>query len=294
MVITTKPLLIKLIILFNRSMNTYDLIILIIAILVAVPIIAYETIMIIRRIKKRDLSEDTNIDDRSYNMLKSTESLVNIMKERGYDVSSVENMLVEARSEYSNKSYAKVIGLCSEVRRLITRLNAENLENAKTQEVSPQVQEEIKKVAEIKTEERATLSPTYELKKKFPENYLSAKFSINMVESKINNIEDQNTKNAALQMLEVAKKDFAEQNYTEALRYSVKADKIIANEKAPEVTEDEEILRCSECGSVIKESDKYCWNCGTKIVFQYLCPVCHKEVKADDKYCRNCGAELSP
>jgi RNA polymerase subunit RPABC4/transcription elongation factor Spt4 len=267
---------------------------LIIAILVAVPIIAYETIMIIRRIKKRDLSEDTNIDDRSYNMLKSTESLVNIMKERGYDVSSLENMLVEARSEYSNKSYAKVIGLCSEVRRLITRLNAENLDNAKSQEISPQVQEEIKKVAEIKTEDRATLSPTYELKKKFPENYLSAKFSINMVESKINNIEDQNTKNAALQMLEVAKKDFAEQNYTEALRYSVKADKIIENEKAPEVTEDEEILRCSECGSVIKESDKYCWNCGTKIVFQYLCPVCHKEVKADDKYCRNCGAELSP
>lgn len=273
-------------------MNTEYLEILIIAILIAVPIIAYEAIMVIRKIKRRDISENINIEDRAYNMLKSTESLVNIMKERGYDISSTENMLEQARSEYSNKSYSKVIGLCSEARRLISRLNAENLGNAKTQEVSPQVQEEIKKVAEIKIEDREVLSPTYELKKKFPENYLSAKFSINMVESKNSNVEDQNTKNAGLQMLEVAKKDFTDQNYTEALKYSVKADKIIENEKVSEVIEDEEILRCPECGSIINEADKYCWNCGTKIVFQYLCPVCHKEVKSEEKFCRNCGAEL--
>ncbi|MEM3811653.1 MAG: hypothetical protein QXX98_01610, partial [Thermoplasmata archaeon] len=175
-------------------MNTEYLIILIVAILIAVPIISYEAIMIIRKIKKRELSEDTNIEDRAYNLLKSTESLNNIMKERGYDVASIESILDEARSEYSNKSYSKVIGLCSEARRLISRLNAENVEHAKSQQVSPQVEEEIKKVAEIKVEQKEVLSPTYELKKKFPENYLSAKFSINMVESKIGNVEDQNTK----------------------------------------------------------------------------------------------------
>lgn len=274
-------------------MNTEYLIILIVAILIAVPIISYEAIMIIRKIKKRELSEDTNIEDRAYNLLKSTESLNNIMKERGYDVASIESILDEARSEYSNKSYSKVIGLCSEARRLISRLNAENVEHAKSQQVSPQVEEEIKKVAEIKVEQKEVLSPTYELKKKFPENYLSAKFSINMVESKIGSVEDQNTKNAALQMLEIAKKDFMDQNYTEALKYSVKADKILENEKAPAAIDDAEILRCPECGSIINENDKFCWNCGAKIVFQYLCPVCQKEVKPDDKFCRNCGAKLS-
>ncbi len=274
-------------------MNTEYLIILIIAILIAVPIIAYEAMTIIRKMKKRELSEDTNIEDRAYNLMKSTESLTNIMKERGYDVSSIESILEEARSEYSNKSYPKVIELCSEARRLISRLNAENVEHSKDQQVSPQVEEEIKKVSEIKVEQKEVLSPTYELKKKFPENYLSAKFSINIVESKVGNVEDQNTKNAVLQMLEIAKKDFNDQNYTEALKYSVKADKILENEKAPETIEDAEILRCPECGSVINENDKFCWNCGAKIVFQYLCPVCKKEVKPDDKFCRNCGAKLS-
>lgn len=274
-------------------MNTEEFIILIVAILIAIPIISYEAILLIRKIKRRELSEDTNIEDRAYNLLRSTESLANIMKERGYDVSSIESMLKEANYEYANKSYSKVIGLCTEVRRLITRLNSENAEISKVEKVSPQVEAEIKNVAELKMEQKENLSPTYQLKKKFPENYLSAKFSINMVESKVSSIEDQNIKNAVMQTLEVAKKDFTDQNYTEALKYSVKADKILESRKVPEIAREDELLRCSECGSIVNENDKFCWNCGAKIEIQYLCPVCHKEVKSDDKFCRNCGAKLS-
>ncbi len=135
------------------------------------------------------------------------------------------------------------------------------------------------------------LSPAYELKKKFPENYLSAKFSINMVESKIGNVEDQNTKNAVLQMLEIAKKDFTDRNYTEALKYSVKADKILENEKAPEPIDDAEILRCPECGSVINENDKFCWNCGYSLKVR-KCPNCGADLKPEDKFCRSCGYKL--
>ena len=49
---------------------------------------------------------------------------------------------------------------------------------------------------------------------------------------------------------------------------------------------------CPKCGHLIEDGDKFCPNCGEKIVVIRYCPQCGMEVKAGDRFCRNCGTRL--
>jgi class 3 adenylate cyclase/tetratricopeptide (TPR) repeat protein len=49
---------------------------------------------------------------------------------------------------------------------------------------------------------------------------------------------------------------------------------------------------CAECGSEIKEGDRFCSNCGAEV--RAGCPVCGAPVQPNAKFCGLCGAALEP
>lgn len=62
---------------------------------------------------------------------------------------------------------------------------------------------------------------------------------------------------------------------------------------------DEELeqFECSECGTIVKENDKVCPNCGADLIdeneeYEFECSECGAAVKPDDAVCPKCGAVL--
>jgi len=57
-------------------------------------------------------------------------------------------------------------------------------------------------------------------------------------------------------------------------------------------------MKCKECNSVIKASDKYCANCGAEISLQnsaseyVVCENCHHQNLRTDRFCSHCGRQL--
>ena len=57
-------------------------------------------------------------------------------------------------------------------------------------------------------------------------------------------------------------------------------------------TKSEEKLVCSECGVVLQEDAKFCFNCGKKVGAGKKCSTCATENPEDSKFCLNCGTKL--
>lgn len=61
-------------------------------------------------------------------------------------------------------------------------------------------------------------------------------------------------------------------------------------------------LTCSECGAQASDSDKFCPDCGAKLIkkppklkkeaAKEFCPGCGAKIKTADKFCSGCGAKL--
>lgn len=61
-------------------------------------------------------------------------------------------------------------------------------------------------------------------------------------------------------------------------------------------------LTCSECGAQASDSDKFCPDCGAKLIKKppelkkeaagKFCPGCGAKIKTADKFCPDCGAKL--
>ena len=51
---------------------------------------------------------------------------------------------------------------------------------------------------------------------------------------------------------------------------------------------------CSECGASVSDADKFCPDCGAKVVKKQgnFCPDCGAKTKSSDKFCPDCGAKL--
>ncbi len=49
---------------------------------------------------------------------------------------------------------------------------------------------------------------------------------------------------------------------------------------------------CPKCGHPVEDGDRFCPNCGEKIVVTRYCPQCGFKAREGDRFCRNCGARL--
>lgn len=58
----------------------------------------------------------------------------------------------------------------------------------------------------------------------------------------------------------------------------------------PDAGQEDEELRCPECGAVMDADDEVCPQCGAE--FAFYCPQCGEEIPADATVCPHCGSEL--
>ena len=288
-----------------------------------------------RKNKKAMLLGKVPIEEDTYNQIQIVKSMANVMEGKGYDVGGVRSVLHKADIAYADGRYGECLEIVNNAKRMLMRIrNEEKVEDT----VSPHVERELEIIKNVtpatpqpvtssvapmeekkeKDKEEEEMPPQVkDYIKKLPPNYLQSKFEIGVVEEKIPKKEDGEVKEAAKLYLVKAKEAFDRGDYTAALKFAVRSNKILdtnqvtyvsmdkigtVEEKppAPIVTplieekkrEEEEELRCPKCGAIVRPEDKYCWNCGAKLVFVYTCPNCGAEVTSEDKYCRHCGYKL--
>lgn len=301
-----------------EAMDEVTLTIALLVVAVIMMVVAYIMLAFMKKSKLKKLSEEGDPKEDAYNQIQMLRSMVRMMKERNYNVGAVENMVVKAQRAYDMENYAECIEIVNNAKRILARLREEEVVE---DGLSPRVAEEmkiIKKIEESSTQEAELPTPLHELEKDLPENFLQSKFEIRVVEGKLVDYQEGEVKQAALLYLSKAKKAFDEKDYTEALRLAVRSNRILETGEIPvenveipapaiseppdtkevvpiveeEEVEEEEELHCPNCGAVVRPEDKFCWNCGTRLVFKYYCPNCGAEVSSEDKFCRHCGYRL--
>ena len=63
-------------------------------------------------------------------------------------------------------------------------------------------------------------------------------------------------------------------------------------EEFMDVQTDDDIVYCQNCGNQISAGDKFCHNCGFKLLDEFKCPQCGITVNENDNFCINCGNKL--
>lgn len=56
--------------------------------------------------------------------------------------------------------------------------------------------------------------------------------------------------------------------------------------------EEKKVVKCLKCGAENDVENKFCENCGTKLVRNRVCPKCDSKFDRAIKFCPNCGAKL--
>lgn len=292
-----------------------NIIIYILLLAIFLPIIVYFTLRTLKALKMKKIEKiEEPLEDRTYNLINSTRAISTLLKNRGYDTSPADVLIAKAEEEYKLGNYTSAYAHAINAKRILEKIKdsqPEAIVPAQRSEISPNVEKELSIISEEETEkeeekketEEEYHSPSYIIKQRYPENYLQSKFAISVVASKIEHVDDERVRKAAMFYYERARKEFEDENYTNALRYAIKCRKIIDGECPPEegaeeTFEEEEVLEeeipakllCPSCKAEVEEGDEFCWKCGASISLR--CSKCGKEAKSKDIFCRKCGARL--
>ncbi len=316
----------------NGGSGSEQFILLITFVSLSILLFAYLLLWINRRKnKKAMLLGKVPIEEDTYNQMQIVKSMANVMEDKGYDVGGVKSVLHKAEIAYVDGRYGECLEIVNNAKRMLMRIrNEEKIEDTMSphvereleiiKNVTPATSQplETMKTVEDKKEEEEMPPQVKDYMKKLPPNYLQSKFEIGVVEEKILRKEEGEVKEAAKLYLIKAKEAFEHGDYASALKFAVRSNKILDTnevtyvsmdkigtvEKTPapivaplveetrEEEEHQEELRCPKCGAIVRPEDRYCWNCGAKLVFVYTCPNCGAEVTSEDKYCRHCGYKL--
>ncbi|MGC8564976.1 MAG: zinc ribbon domain-containing protein [Thermoplasmata archaeon] len=229
-----------------------------------------------------------NLKDEAFNKIESTKSIAVILGKKGVKVGPAIAVLDKAESLYNRGDYNGSISLSDEARRILDRSKLEGTEIPKDERLDQQRKEELPRERNLSYAQKnddETVSPSFQLQKKLPENYLAAKFSLEMAQNLYDG-SDENRKIIALEYLRLAKNAFEENNYSDSLKYSLRTQKILKNEEIESGG-----LKCPKCGVEVDSKDQFCWNCGYTLKVR-KCPNCGAGLKPTDKYCRSCGYKI--
>ena len=69
---------------------------------------------------------------------------------------------------------------------------------------------------------------------------------------------------------------------------------LFSGKKGYSVNEEPIIRPCRNCKKLVKSTEKFCQECGTKVELEVKknCSSCNKELKGIEKFCTECGAKI--
>lgn|GEM_PF-6422427 len=233
-----------------------------------------------RRTRKMALELDR---DEAFNATVTSMAIVRNMKLQGFDVSAAEQLMRQAEMELDAGKYREAKEHSLETRELLMKIR----DGGDGGDMDPKEPREEMNNPQTDEENRP----------KLPRNYAEASFTIRSLEEDMRHL---NGSEQAIEALNAAKKEFENGSYDAALKYAVKARKLMGEEEKGSLqvipskearVNIETVMACPECGAQLREGDRYCRKCGTSI--QISCPECGAEVASDDLYCGKCGRSLS-
>lgn len=240
------------------------------------------------RSRFRKKREDSDLSDRAYNEVRTTESILNMLKRDNIDTSKAQPYITEAKAALSRSDYHSCIEYTEKARL--------TLKKAKTQANMKPFWDESSEEGGIGKER----SEDAALESKLPENYMQSKFTISLAEDAIQTASKKGKDiSEAQEFLKLSMEAFENEVYSEALKLALRSKKCaeglenkggIIELSIPDESDDG--FECPNCGENIKANDIFCRKCGTKIERKLSCPNCGENINIYDIFCGKCGAKL--
>jgi hypothetical protein len=238
--------------------------------------------------------------DEAFNIIVTTQSVLNVVERRGTRVPVAKRLMDSARDAQARGDHDRALELCDKAKAEIA--NAEVPERKVADAgLGPDLKRSLDEVAdEAVFEEVAPVSREYKGVKLEPcgdPNYLSAKFEIGAAESEIEAASGEGRDvSSARSSLAMAKEAFDSADYSRALSLSLKAmKKASAGGPAKEtISLRKEVVGpdCPSCGEHVNDLDAFCGGCGAKVERKPVCRSCGFEPSKPDVFCRRCGSKV--
>ncbi len=273
----------------------YDVLI-ITAALIALCAVAWFELRYIKN-RRGERAEASMEQDHAYNALATIKAVAGSLRSQGRDTTEADILLFQAEGAYKRRQYLDCKELSDRAKTV--------LRNAPQRELEPPrpAMVDVGKEATGKEQESEASAPaevpSMEVRK-LPHNYLESKFVMESVRCLLENAPSPRRESAQC-CLNDAEGCFEEAEYTDALRHSLKAKKMLeAAEDAVPLKEESAspskedvslpVSECPGCGAAMSRGDAFCFSCG--MAKRPSCPGCSADIIEGDAFCRKCGNRL--
>jgi hypothetical protein len=259
---------------------------------VALVIVVYIELRIIRKRRSNDFDEEI-AQDTAYNHILAAKAASESLSRQGKDTSRADALLMRAEVEFRSGDFMKADDTVKTAR--------ESLSQSQDKLLSMPA-------AEPDDETEVAQPESVHAVKKLPKDYLEAKFMISKAAADVETAQKEGREVVeATKLLDGAREAFAADDYTLALKKSINAQKWIGQkvpDAEPEGPPNETVIaekphymakmaegKCA-CGNGLSPDDNFCRRCGAKVPKPYDCPQCAERVEPEDQFCRHCGKTL--
>lgn len=265
------------------------------------------------RIQRVKRSRGLTIEDEAYNKVERTKGVKKMMKRKGEDTRSADEMVDKAERALEKGQMEQAKSLADKAKNDLspsnTDMNRSNDDEIKRAYTADELEEVEFKESEVAQQKRKELEEQREKLDSLPENYLESKFELKVARELI---DENEADERAKEYYAKAEDSFDKEDYTQALRYSIKCKKSIEgeegagliagqeidkNEGPPEEVKEKfsDLLGKQESSSVVageEREETVEETTSAKSETTKICPECGFEGSKDDSYCPRCGIEL--
>ena len=236
--------------------------------------------------------------DKAHNAILTTESISSTLSRQGLDTREADALIQQAKGLFSMKDYGSTIERAEAAKLVLLRVKREARPRENT---PPHPDPGMRPMNESLFKPRDTEAVVREEKKleSLPANYIQSKFMLSTTKDLLE--KKGITSGEAFDFYTNALRCYEQEDYTKALSYAIKAEKLldsgtltlIGEQKIPDMAEEViEVLVCPGCDTEISDEDVFCRTCGQNLAEPQACPGCGTEIDSSDKFCRKCGYKL--
>ncbi len=279
-----------------------------------------------RRLKKIKTKKELSPEDKAYNRVKRTKEVARLMKRKGKDVQQADEMVNKAEQALEKGDLSQAKNLTSKAKDNLSDKKTDSYASSDDSVKKSYTVDELDEVKFTESEEAARKRRELEKQKEklesLPDNFLESKFEMKLARDLL---DESDHGQKAEELYAKAKKCFDEEDYTGALKYSIKCKKtikgkegagllagqdidkkegppeevkerfpeLLANKEKSEETVDKiQVEPETKNTKKIRDKDHRITEEGRRSKMLKICPECGFEGDGKDIYCPNCGIEL--